>query len=926
MDVEIPQDRNMLRHILGHWKAHRRKPSLLPEDIESPNQSDDPSKVNPIFEDSEGSIASSRRNDIDSPIEDRRSTAGIDLDLVDVSVPVDIQESNAIEENPDDVINQINLALDNSLLNEKESSDEQINSTPEINRKDTKDLSDTVTEITENKSMIPEKSKPEENRPRLSRLHQIVKSHPELKKELTSDIKIFQDLPSSNNKASFPKSSEESETEKIQEQKTTSAVSAKIEKTSEQIAIPSTSTGIISNSFINSNSSTDLHTNTSTPSTSTANANRSVVPNKESNASSSVAMDSIEPALSNVEPVSDSKNKSKFKKRAIDELIKKFQGSNSEDSTPIQKVSSFLHSSNKKETSEGSKGSKEPETSVASKEQAKESLSKIFNFPPPPPVEPKGNKSQNVENTSKETKISSSEVVSKINSNFILKEAKTRTDSSLSRNKTIASSDAAGDTSTNKPIGSENAKETESGVKKVTEVATTKATSSTQLKNASSEPVLKKEKNSVKEPTSTNLKEKVSSSNKTESKLLKETKSDEITPGPSEKQSSSNATAKSTSETKTQNVPKAKENLAKSSRSPETKLKTITSKKSSEDTKENNVPKSHSEDSGITRGDQISTDVSPDGPKAEPQKEKEVETTPAKRNSRERRTMQSRNRNCKRCKRHSYDGEAPLKRSLCDEYYDVLTGLHRSHKNKYSDSWTSDLSREERDIIRRLRNKRDTFHSNGPNGKMRHSRRVRNLENGYFHRHHAIRRSVSDESTINGSSMCSCDDCWLFLVKDYAYGRASLRGITPDKVVCTCRHGKPDILGRRVKFRSDTIPEVSPSERTATSPPIPEEPSKKEDATDTRSTSNLSTVSQDSVLRNEKLSDKVSKKGKGVKEPTYRLVTPWELEEWDLAMKRHLLKKRRKRARYMGFMALAMVVFVGLVVAILMVYLRRKVL
>ncbi|GBM09377.1 hypothetical protein AVEN_184084-1 [Araneus ventricosus] len=916
----------MLRHILGHWKAHRRKPSLLPEDIESPNHSDDPSKVNPIFEDSEGSIASSGRNDTESPTGDRRSTTGIDLDLVDVSVPVDTQESNAIEENPDDVINQINLVLDNSLLNEKESSDEQINNTPELKRKDTKDLSNTVTETTENKNMVTEKSEPEENKPRMSRLHQIVKSHPELKRELTSDIKILQDLPSSKNKASIPKPREKSETEKIQEQKATAAVSAKTEKTSEQIAIPSTSTGITSDSFKTSNSTPVLDTNTNTPSTSTANVNESVVPNKESNASSAVAVDSNKPAISNVEPVTDSKQKSKFKKRAIDELIKKFQGSNSEDSTPIQKVPSFLHSSNKKEVPEESKETKESQASAASKEQEKESLSKIFNFPPPPPVEPKRNKSQKVENSSKETKIASSEVVSKINSNFILKEAKTRTDSSLSRNKTVVSSHAGGDAATNKPIGSENAKETESGVKKVTDVATAKTTSSTQPKNASNEPVVKKEKDSVKESTSTSLKEKISSPNKTDSKLPKETKSDEITPGPSEKQSSSNATTKSTSETKTQNVQKAKENLAKSSRSPEAKRKASTSKKSTADTKETDVTKSHSEDSGITRGDQISSDVSPDGPKAEPQKEKEVETTPAKRNSRERRTMQSRNKNCKRCKRHSYDGEAPLKRSLCDEYYDVLTGLHRSHKSKYSDSWTSDLSREERDLIRRLRNKRDTFRSNGPTGKVRHSRRVKNLENGYFHRHHPIRRSVSDESTVNGSSMCSCDDCWLFLVKDYAYGRASLRGITPDKVVCTCRSGRPEMLGRRVKFRSDTIPEASPSERTATSPPIPEETIKKEDATDTRSTSNLSTVSQDSVLRNGKLPDKASKKGKGVKEPTYRLVTPWELEEWDLAMKRHLLKKRRKRARYMGFMALAMVVFVGLVVAILMVYLRRKVL
>ncbi|KAF8764037.1 hypothetical protein HNY73_022158 [Argiope bruennichi] len=918
----------MLRHILGHWKAHKRKPSLLPEDIESPNHSDDPSKVNPIFEDSEGSIASSRRHDTDSPTGDRHSTTGIDLDLVDVSVPVDTTESNVVEENPDDVINQINLALDNSLLNEKESSDEQANITPEPKRKDTNDISAAVTETTE-KSMAPEKSELEENKPRMSRLHQIVKSHPELKRELTSDIKILQDIPSNSNKASIPDSSKNSETAKTQEQKATADISAKIEKSSEQTVIPSTSTGITSNSFKTSNSTSVFDTKASTPTTSTSasdakgstpstststsdikrstpssparNMNQSTVPNKDSNSLSEVAADSNKSVLPNDAPVSDTKEKSKFKKRAIDELIKKFQGSNPEDSTSIQKVPSFLHSQNKKDTPESSKEKKESQSSAANKEQEKESLSKIFNFPPPPPVEPKRNNPQKTEISSKETKIASSKY------------------------------DTVGNASTSKPVGSENTKETETGVKKVTQVATAKITSSTQPKITSPESVIKKEKDSVRDSNESNLKEKISAPTKTDVKLTdsrssKETKSDEITPIPTDKLSSSNAPAKSVSETKTQNVQKAKDNLTKSSRTPETKRKVSTSKKSPENTKEDDVPKSHSEDSGITRGDQISSEASPDGPKVEPMKEKEAETSPAKRNSRERRTMQSRNRNCKRCKRHSYDGEVPLKRSLCDEYYDVLTGLHRSHKSKYSDSWTSDLSREERDLIRRLRNKRDTFLSNGPTGKARHSRRSRNLENGYFHRHHPIRRSVSDESTLNGSSMCSCDDCWLFLVKDYAYGRASLRGITPDRVVCTCKPGRPEILGRRVKFRSDTIPEASPSERTATSPPIPEEPSKKEDATDTRSTSNLSSVSQDSALKTVKLPDKVTKKGKNVKEPTYRLVTPWELEEWDLAMKRHLLKKRRKRARYMGFMALAMVVFVGLVVAILMVYLRRKVL
>ncbi|GFS29405.1 uncharacterized protein TNIN_221551, partial [Trichonephila inaurata madagascariensis] len=697
---------------------------------------------------------------------------------------------------------------------------------------------------------------------------------PELKSKEQSSVSKSSELPS------VSKISELFSTKQNQDKETSE--SAKTEQAKENVGTPSTSNGTSADNSKNS-----------------------------------------EASISKGDQASEVKPKS-FRKRAIDELIKKFQGQNSENSSSVLKVSSFLQSTNKKDVSkeQSSKDKDKSQSTALDDDREKESLSKIFSFPPPPPVEPKKNDSPKDKTSSKETKVTSSETTPKADNNAVLTEVKTRTDSSLSRNKTVASSDTV---STSRKTENVNEKQTEHVVKKTDQVTSTKSVSTIQPKSSLNEPVTKKEK--ITEPIQSSSKEKLSApSAKSDIKLPKDenVKLNDTT---------SNTTAKESSSALTK--PKAetvrKQSLAKSSRSPESKRKASTSKTAT--TVESPQKEKEIEGSGITRGDQITSETpnSPNEPsstvpQSEPQKEDDVASPiQAKRNTKERRTMQSRSKGCKRCKRHSYDGEAPLKRSQCDDYYDILTGLHRKRRAKYTDSWTSDLSREERDLIRRLRNRRDTLRSNGQAGKARHTRHSRHMDNGYFHRHHAVRRSVSDDSTFNSSSLCSCDDCWLFLVKDYAYGRQSLRGITPDQPMCTCRVGRPEFLGRRVKFRSDTIPEGSPSERTSTSPPIPEESSKKGDATDTRSTSNLSSGSQESVIKNGKLPDKASKKGKNLKE-NYRLMTPWELEEWDQAMKRHLLKKRRKRARYMGFMALAMVVFVGLVVAILMVYLRRKVL
>ncbi|GFU41500.1 uncharacterized protein NPIL_690461 [Nephila pilipes] len=919
----------MLRHLLGHWKAHRRKPSLLPEDIESP--SDDPSKVNPIYEDSEGSVASSLRHDSESPNGDRTSTTGVDLDLVDISIPIDPPESNAIEENPDDVINQINIALDNSLIND-ELSEEQISDTPEPKHKEIDDLKDIVVESMENNNMPSEKFESSDNKPRTSRLHQIIKSHPELKKELTSDFKVHESYNVAKNGVSNTKSSEQSSVSKPNEQPSISKTSEQpsVTKSNEQISV-SKSNEQLSVSKPSEPSSIKQNQDKQVTSVESAKteqvAELSAVPSSSTGITADSSKNSEASPVSKEDQVSEMKPKS-FRKRAIDELIKKFQGQNTENSSSVLKVSSFLHSSNRKDVSkeQNSKDKNKAQSSLLEDDREKESLSKIFNFPPPPPVEPKKNGPLNNKTSVKETKITSSEAVSKVDNNSVLTEVKTRTDSSLSRNKTVASSDTG---VTNKHIENVDDKPIESSLKKTTQVASSKPVNTTQIKSSFNEPISKKEK--VNESIQSSSKEKYSapSPTKTDDKLLREAslKLNKAASSTAAKESSS-ALAKPKAEI----VRKQSGNLSKSSRSPESKRKASISKtvptvaSPQKDTEE-------AEDSGITRGDQISSEApnAPNEPSTaatpqlEPQKEDDVASpVQAKRNTKERRTLQSRSKACKRCKRHSYDGEAPLKRGQCDDYYDILTGLHRKRRAKYTDSWTSDLSREERDLIRRLRSRRDTLRSNGPAGKVRHSRHSRHLDNGYFHRHHAVRRSVSDDSTFS-SSLCSCDDCWLFLVKDYAYGRASLRGITPAEPLCTCRVGKSEFGGRRVKFRSETIPEASPSERTSTSPPIPEESSKKGDATDTRSTSNLSSGSQESVLKNGKLPDKTSKKLKNLKD-NYRLVTPWELEEWDQAMKRHLLKKRRKRARYMGFMALAMVVFVGLVVAILMVYLRRKVL
>ncbi|GFW19366.1 uncharacterized protein TNCV_1602611 [Trichonephila clavipes] len=918
------EEKSMLRHLLGHWKAHRRKPSLLPEDIESP--SDDPSKVNPIYEDSEGSVASSPRHDSDSPNGDRTSTTGVDLDLVDISIPVDPPESNTTEENPDDVINQINLALDNSLIND-ELSEEQIVDTPEPKHKEIADLKGIVVEKMENNNMSSENSEPTENKPRTSRLHQIIRSHPELKKELTSDFKIHESFSVAKNSISNSKFSEESLISKPSEQSTESKPSEQTPelKSKEQSSVskPSELPSVSKISELFSTKQNQDKETSSVESAKTEQAKENTGTPSTSNGTSADNFKNSEASpISNGDQASEVKPKS-FRKRAIDELIKKFQGQNSENSSSVLKVSSFLQSANKKDASKEkiSKDKDKAQSTALDDDREKESLSKIFSFPPPPPVEPKKNDSHKDKTSPKETKVTTSETTPKADHNSVLTEMKTRTDSSLSRNKTVASSDTG---SSSRQTENVKEKQTEH-VKKTTQVTSAKSVSTIQPKTSFNEPVTKKEK--ITEPIQSSSKEKFSApSTKPDIKLPKEE-------NPKLNNTTSNTTAKESSSAlikpKVETV--RKQSLAKSSRSPESKRKASTSKTAT--TAESSQKEKEIEGSGITRGDQITSETpnstnepSSTVPQSEPQKEDDVASPiQAKRNTKERRTMQSRSKGCKRCKRHSYDGEAPLKRSQCDDYYDILTGLHRKRRAKYTDSWTSDLSREERDLIRRLRNRRDTLRSNGQTGKARHTRHSRHMENGYFHRHHAVRRSVSDDSTFNSSSLCSCDDCWLFLVKDYAYGRQSLRGVTPDQPTCTCRVGRPEFLGRRVKFRSDTIPEGSPSERTSTSPPIPEETSKKSDATDTRSTSNLSSGSQESVLKNGKLPDKADKKEKSLKE-NYRLVTPWELEEWDQAMKRHLLKKRRKRARYMGFMALAMVVFVGLVVAILMVYLRRKVL
>ncbi|XP_035212443.1 uncharacterized protein LOC118186450 [Stegodyphus dumicola] len=338
-------------------------------------------------------------------------------------------------------------------------------------------------------------------------------------------------------------------------------------------------------------------------------------------------------------------------------------------------------------------------------------------------------------------------------------------------------------------------------------------------------------------------------------------------------------------------------------------------------TRENDIHKPPSEDSGITRGDQISSEATAEPtPSVLPSTENPVPPSPVKRNRKERRSRHSHSKNCRRHSRRSQEERsAALKRGQCDEYYDGLTGARRFHKGRHSDSWTSDLSWEEKELLRRLRSRRGTVRSNAPSARSARSHQWKQDE-GHFHRPQPFRRSVSDESTFFGSSVCSCDDCWAFFMKDYAYGRASLRGIPATQELCTCRMVRPDFLGRRVQFRSETIHEASQSERTVTTPTMTEN---KDGGTEDDVTSNLSAKKKDEEPQ--KLPNGITEKKSKTAEENYRFVTPWELEEWDLAMKRHLLHRRRRRARCMGIMALAMVVFIGLVVAVVMIYLRRKV-
>ncbi|KAG8182720.1 hypothetical protein JTE90_026171 [Oedothorax gibbosus] len=646
--------------------------------------------------------------------------------------------------------------------------------------------------------------------------------------------------------------------------------------------------------------------------------------------------------------VSEQRMVRNVKSRAIDELIKKFQGQNSDPA--IQTIPSFLHSPARKsilKTKTFDQKNDSEDISPAEVQQ-KEPLTKIFNVPPPPPIEPLLN---GWKDGKKEIKNSISKSPSNASRHGAEVEGKTRSDSSLSKNKTVSAntgnlskttpetSEVKIDSSLTSNVTEKIIRTEESNTTPVQEKVTKSEQHQTEVSPSDKHTVsgsqadysiIESDETMVKTIANGNIQSKPSTSsaishtpNKHSTGLDQKRENQYLIPNKSSLFKSSPLPKRANpKDTTTSAIKPIDSNVAPEVSAPVSILtnskpvaevsssasKLTTSKSVSgvlTSIKETDTPKSNAEDSGITRGDQVSSEESPDVPD-DRQKIAEDTPTPVKRTTKDRR---SHNKGCRHQRRRTQE---PLIMSHNDDYYDLLTsGTRRSSRTKHSGSWASDLSFEEKELIRKLRSRRDTLRSNAPSTKSKHS----NFHDGHFHRHNPLRRSISENSILNEHSVCSCDHCYMIMVKDYAYSRASLRGMPPNKAMCTCRHGQADFLGRKVKFQSDSIPEGSTSLSNHT---IPEESSnEKED--------DKSTTSKGKDDKKGKKTVGKEKTSKLKREPSYRMVTPWELEAWEATLKRQNLKKRRKRARFMGLMALAIVVFVGVVVTTLMVYLRRRV-
>lgn len=419
----------------------------------------------------------------------------------------------------------------------------------------------------------------------------------------------------------------------------------------------------------------------------------------------------------------------------------------------------------------------------------REALSNIFKFPPPPPLEQLPNESslhgKILGKVSKlNTPFSKSSKISSENSRE--PEQVTRSDSSLDRTRTASSSKSKEDKEKSESGNRDETIAENPSFKDSVLLSsnTSKNLESKKLSTESDNNETKKVNVSSTRPKTTVI-EEVSHASKLEENVQSSS--------PQSKVSESNSTITTDSAKKNLSVSnriiesEASVSNAKSSvnkkndvhKSPDQNKKSSISKAyvKSNSVKENENVKSHSEDSGITRGDQISSETTQEASPSNPQEETNVLPNISKKSRKDKKLKSINKKHCKNCRRTHDDG-TPLKRSQCDDYYDGLTGVRHSHRGRHSDSWTSDLSWEEKEFLRRLRSRRGTVRSNTPSTRSRLSKH-RFVDESHFRRSHNLRRSFSDESTFYGSSVCSCDECWALFVKDYTYGRASLRGMPP---------------------------------------------------------------------------------------------------------------------------------------------------
>ncbi|XP_064472716.1 uncharacterized protein LOC135387458 [Ornithodoros turicata] len=173
------------------------------------------------------------------------------------------------------------------------------------------------------------------------------------------------------------------------------------------------------------------------------------------------------------------------------------------------------------------------------------------------------------------------------------------------------------------------------------------------------------------------------------------------------------------------------------------------------------------------------------------------------------------------------------------------------------------------------------------------------------------RHSQGHMPMFNYDSCCSSvhghGNCW----PEPPRSRFSWTG-GEDSTPCTCRRSQPHYSSKRkVKFAQRT-----PSQRTE----------QEEEKTDERTTDH-----EDSAKESDKPPSDVKIDANNVKANDHVLmeggmldggVVPWH--EWQLYMRQKDLQSKRKRALCMGVIALSIVVFVGVSVSLALAFLRRK--